>query len=270
MRRARRSTNGDARPATSGPPTAGRQGVDALQNMPSSRILRTLDFGAMMTIAYQLNRDEREAVARFLGKSGGDPVPRPEAFCRDRSVSIDTAASPIWNGWSPSPDNSRFAPAALARLARRSGTEAEAEVGVRIRGRHFRFRAADRDRQPGLHRQRRRSRARAARRQRLPAVDVSGGGLDPFGDRGRTVGREARSCSSATSPAGSMRWTPPPGKEIWRKRPDEHEAVRLSAPPVVVDGVALRRRLVVGRIARAEPGVSVLQFPWKRHGSSGS
>ena len=28
------------------------------------------------------------------------------------------------------------------------------------------------------------------------------------------------------------------GKEIWRKRPEEHEAVRLSAPPVVVDGVA--------------------------------
>jgi hypothetical protein len=35
--------------------------------MPSSRIMRTLDFGAMMTIAYQLNRAEREAVARFLG-----------------------------------------------------------------------------------------------------------------------------------------------------------------------------------------------------------
>ena len=84
--------------------------------MPSSRILRTLDFGAMMTIAYQLNRVEREAVARFLGKPGGDPMPRPEAFCRDRSVSIDTSASPIWNGWSPSPTNSRFAPAALAKL----------------------------------------------------------------------------------------------------------------------------------------------------------
>jgi polyvinyl alcohol dehydrogenase (cytochrome) len=89
---------------------------DALQNLPSSRILRTLDFGAMMTIAYQLNRVERDAVARFLGKPGGDPMPRPEAFCRDRTVAIDVSAAPIWNGWSPSPNNSRFAPAALSKL----------------------------------------------------------------------------------------------------------------------------------------------------------
>ena len=98
-------------------PADGRTpGRDTLQSMPSSRILRTLDFGAMMTIAYQLKRDEREAVAPFLGKPGGDPTPHPEAFCRDRSVALDTSAAPIWNGWSPSPDNSRFAPAALAKL----------------------------------------------------------------------------------------------------------------------------------------------------------
>ena len=94
---------------------------NALESMSSTRILRTLDFGAMMTIAYQLNRAEREAVARFLGKPGGDPTPRPEAFCRDRGVSLDTSASPIWNGWSPSSDNSRFAPAALAKLAPQTG-----------------------------------------------------------------------------------------------------------------------------------------------------
>ena len=41
---------------------------DTLQGLTATRILRTLDFGAMMTIAYQLNREEREAVARFLGK----------------------------------------------------------------------------------------------------------------------------------------------------------------------------------------------------------
>jgi polyvinyl alcohol dehydrogenase (cytochrome) len=84
--------------------------------MTSARILRTLDFGAMVTIAYQLRRDEREAVARFLGKPTGDPQPRPEAFCRDRTATVETSASPIWNGWSPSPDNARFAPASLAKL----------------------------------------------------------------------------------------------------------------------------------------------------------
>ena len=57
---------------------------DTLQAMTSTRILRTLDFGAMMTIAYQLNREEREAVARFLGKPGAEAPPPPAAFCRDR------------------------------------------------------------------------------------------------------------------------------------------------------------------------------------------
>ena len=63
-----------------------------LQNMTPSRILRTLDFGAMMTIAYTLRRDEREAVASFLGKPGPEPRPRPEAYCSDRSVALKDVA----------------------------------------------------------------------------------------------------------------------------------------------------------------------------------
>ena len=35
---------------------------DALQKMSASRILRTLDFGLMMSIAYPMRREEREAV----------------------------------------------------------------------------------------------------------------------------------------------------------------------------------------------------------------
>ncbi len=159
--------------------------VDTLRSMPSSRILRTLDFGAMMTIAYQLNRVEREAVARFLGKAGGDPQPRPEAFCSDRSVSINTSASPIWNGWSPLPNNSRFSPAALSKLTPEQVPNAETEVGLRIRGRHLRLRAADSDRQSGLHWQRRRRGACAARGHRLSAVDVPGCRIDSFRDGGR-------------------------------------------------------------------------------------
>ena len=43
---------------------------DALAEMSPARILRTLDFGLMMSIAYPMKRDEREAVAAFLGKGG--------------------------------------------------------------------------------------------------------------------------------------------------------------------------------------------------------
>ena len=38
----------------------------SLAQMSAARILRTLDFGLMMSIAYTMKRDEREAVAAFL------------------------------------------------------------------------------------------------------------------------------------------------------------------------------------------------------------
>src|SRR5437868_3465353 len=54
----------------------------ALMNLSPARILRTLDFGAMMSIAYPMRRDEREAVARFLGHGADDPPPPASAFCK--------------------------------------------------------------------------------------------------------------------------------------------------------------------------------------------
>ncbi len=39
----------------------------ALQQMPSARIVRALDAGAMLAIAMTMNRDERLAVAAYLG-----------------------------------------------------------------------------------------------------------------------------------------------------------------------------------------------------------
>ena len=52
----------------------------ALQNLYASRILRVMNSGAMMTIAYPLKRDEREAVAAYLGKAGAEPGPHPKPF----------------------------------------------------------------------------------------------------------------------------------------------------------------------------------------------
>src|SRR5262249_31503850 len=89
---------------------------DALRNMSSARILRTLDFGAMMNVAYPLRRDEREAVATFLGKPGADPAPPPEAFCAERTVKIAARPKAQWNGWSPGDGNMRFQSADHAML----------------------------------------------------------------------------------------------------------------------------------------------------------
>jgi putative pyrroloquinoline-quinone binding quinoprotein len=79
----------------------------ALQKLSASRILRTLDFGVMMGIAYPLRRQEREAIANFLGTPGQDAPFPASAFCSERGPSLSTP-SPNWIGWSPTSSNTRF------------------------------------------------------------------------------------------------------------------------------------------------------------------
>ena len=42
---------------------------EALQKMPAARILRALDAGPMMAVAFTMSRDDRMSVANFLGTS---------------------------------------------------------------------------------------------------------------------------------------------------------------------------------------------------------
>ncbi len=73
-----------------------------------ARILRTLDFGVMVNIANVLTRDEREAVAGYLGVDRPDtPIPA-QAYCSDRTVTIGASPSPAWNGWGPDSSNARY------------------------------------------------------------------------------------------------------------------------------------------------------------------
>jgi polyvinyl alcohol dehydrogenase (cytochrome) len=210
---------------------------DVIQAMTSTRILRTLDFGAMMTIAYQLNRGEREAVARFLGRSAAEAPPSPSAFCRDRSVRLDTSAAPIWNGWSPSTDNTRFAPAALAGLTAAQVPRLTLKWAFGFDGDISSFS------QPtvigkqvfigsaggvvhALHADsgclQWTFQANGPIRSAIVAAPVDGRHLLVFGD----LTGWFYALDAAT------------GTQVWRQRPDEHEAVRLSAAPLVHDGVA--------------------------------
>ena len=101
--------------------------------MPSSRILRTLDFGAMMTIAYQLNRAERDEVARYLGKPGGDPAPRPEAFCSDRVGLARHQHVPDLERVESLAEQLALRTRRAREADRGAGAEAEAEMGIRVR-----------------------------------------------------------------------------------------------------------------------------------------
>src|ERR1051325_6725151 len=76
--------------------------------MSRGRILRTLDFGLMMSVAYPLRRDEREAVAAFLGHGPDDAPPPPEAMCKASRPLAATGARGAWTGGSPSSSNTRF------------------------------------------------------------------------------------------------------------------------------------------------------------------
>jgi polyvinyl alcohol dehydrogenase (cytochrome) len=80
----------------------------ALQKMPALRILRAMNSGAMMTVAYPLRREERETVAAYLGTPGPEPGPKPEAFCKERAITLKQIPQFSWNGWSPALDNARF------------------------------------------------------------------------------------------------------------------------------------------------------------------
>jgi polyvinyl alcohol dehydrogenase (cytochrome) len=88
----------------------------ALQKMPSARILRALDAGAMMAVAFTISREDRIAVASSLGTNSPVEGPSPSAFCSDRTVTLATKSKVSWNGWSPAENNARFQSAASAGL----------------------------------------------------------------------------------------------------------------------------------------------------------
>ncbi len=87
---------------------------ETFKKMPSARILHALESGVMSAVA-PLAKEEREAVAAYLGSSVVSNL-RPEAFCRDRKVTIGSSTNLAWNGWSPSPGNTRYQPAEAAGL----------------------------------------------------------------------------------------------------------------------------------------------------------
>jgi polyvinyl alcohol dehydrogenase (cytochrome) len=89
---------------------------DALKQLPAARILRVLDFGVMMNIASPLTREEREAVASYLGTAVGDAVRTPKNYCRDHAVNLTAIPQGAWNGWSPTSENARYQPRQAAGL----------------------------------------------------------------------------------------------------------------------------------------------------------
>jgi polyvinyl alcohol dehydrogenase (cytochrome) len=81
---------------------------DELKKLTVTAILRTLDFGVMNNISTKLRQEEREAVAAYLGIPGDPAKPPATAYCSDRSVKLTERGKTQWNGWSPALTNTRY------------------------------------------------------------------------------------------------------------------------------------------------------------------
>lgn len=89
---------------------------DELKKLSVTRILRAMDFGVMNNVATKLRQEEREAVADYLGIPGGNGLPAAAAYCADRIVKLTGDGKTQWNGWSPASSNTRYQPGDAAGL----------------------------------------------------------------------------------------------------------------------------------------------------------
>jgi polyvinyl alcohol dehydrogenase (cytochrome) len=208
-----------------------------LNQMSVARIIRTMDFGAMMSLTYMLDRAEREAVARFLGTGEEDREPAAGAFCAERTVIVPAAPRSLWNGWSPSPTNTRFQGAAAAGLtaddlpalklkwAFAFSGDVNAFASPAVLGSALFVGSAGGsiyalDAASGCIRWHYQADG-PVRTAMVVAPLGSGRHAVLFGDQaGRFYAVEAES-----------------GKELWRARPEAHESTKLTGTPLVYQGV---------------------------------
>ena len=232
----------------------------SLQQMSAARIVRALDAGAMLAIAMSMNRDERLAVAEYLGTAASDGELPAAAYCADRTVGLAAHSRPSWNGWSPTADNARYQ---RSRLGRGASAAPRACVGIRLRGRRYRIRGAYGLRRPRVRRQRGRARAGARSRQRLRQVDVAS-------ERARAHGAD-RSGARRRPRAVVRRFH----RLVLRRRRRNRRARLADARRDARFDAAHRRcgrarrhrvraRVVMGRIAGWRSRLSVLHFPRQR------
>jgi polyvinyl alcohol dehydrogenase (cytochrome) len=208
----------------------------ALQGMSAARILRTLDFGVMMSIAYTMRRSEREAVAAYLGTKGDEPGPPASAFCPNDRTIMAAPSKPRWTGWSVTPANTRFQSAEGAGLSAEDLGRLELAWAFGFQGDITAFAAPTLvdgtlfvgsaggavqgiDARTGcLHWV---FRANGPVRSALVVADAGPRRTLVFGDQiGWFYALEARS-----------------GKLLWKRRVEAHEATRLTGSPAVHDGV---------------------------------
>ena len=207
---------------------------DQLRTLPAARILHTLDFGVMMSIAYPLKRTEREAVAKYLGTANASDETPPSAFCQERGAGFSNHALANWNGWSPDASNSRFQTTTASRLTPEQVARLKVKWAFGFPGDVIAFAA------PTVFRGSLFAGGASGHVQALNATtgctqwtfqadgpvrmavvvaQLGSNYVALFGDQlGSFYALDART-----------------GRLLWRRRIDEHEATRLTASPAILN-----------------------------------
>ena len=96
--------------------------ADVIRQMSPERIYQSLTTGSMQEQARELSEIAKIRVAEFMSSRpmgsarAGDASAMPNR-CRTNPPLVDPAKSASWNGWGNDPANTRFQPAAAARLS---------------------------------------------------------------------------------------------------------------------------------------------------------
>ena len=145
-----------------------------------------------MAVAFTMHRDERIAVASYLGTKRAYRRATRLRLLRRPHRETRRSAKSSWNGWSPGLGQHSLSIRRGRRIEPRSGPPPEAEMGLRIRWRRHCVRAAHRHRRSSIRRQRRRPDPRHARRDGLSSVGLPGQRPSAIVHRGGPFGPAAR------------------------------------------------------------------------------
>jgi polyvinyl alcohol dehydrogenase (cytochrome) len=209
---------------------------DALQKLSAARILRTLDFGLMMAVAYPLNREERVAVAGYLGTATEETKLPASAYCSANVQILSGPANDAWAGWSPSASNARYQTAENAGLSSGQVPRLKLKWALAFPGDVTAFAAPSVVNGTVFV---------GSARGAVQAVDARTGCTHWVFQANGPVRAAILPVSSGS--ATSLIFTDligwgygldaKSGQVIWKKRIDEHEAARLTGSAVEVNGV---------------------------------
>ena len=209
---------------------------DTLRQMSAIRILRVMDFGLMMNVAYPLRRDEREAVANFLGTPGKEPGPPQSAFCSSAMKPLAGSDLSDWNGWSPDRANMRF------QDAKRGGLDTAQVKKLKLK---WAYGFAGDVASMGAVTVKRGTLFTGSANGGMQALDAKTGCIHWFYQSAgpvRSAPLIARDgARELVLYSDLIGWfyalDASTGKEIWKRKPEDHEATRLTGAPVELKGV---------------------------------